>query len=43
MALEVILGIVCVLLAIGEFFVWDYAILWHGEEKRDPRNMRPPY
>jgi hypothetical protein len=43
MALEVALVIAGVLLAVGEFVVWDQAILWHSEEKRDPRNMRPPY
>lgn len=41
--LEIILLVVGVVLALGEFVVWDFAILWHEEPKRDPRNRRPPY
>ncbi|HWO16437.1 MAG TPA: hypothetical protein VNM89_06970 [Solirubrobacterales bacterium] len=43
MTIEIVLLVVGVLLAIGEFAVWELAILWHSEEKRDPRNMRPPF
>jgi hypothetical protein len=42
MVLEVILIVVALVLALGEWFVWDKAIFWHGEEKRDPRNFPPP-
>ena len=40
---EVILVVVGVLLAVGGFYVWDAAIFWHSEEKRDPRDIKPPF
>lgn len=41
--LEIVLMIVGVVLALAEFFIWDFGLLWHDEPKRDPRNSRPPY
>lgn len=37
-----IIGIaIAVLVAIGEWYVYDRALWWH-DEKRDPRNFPPP-
>jgi hypothetical protein len=41
MALEIILIALFVLLALGEWYVYDRALWWHSD-KRDPRNFPPP-
>jgi hypothetical protein len=43
MTLEIVLVAVGVVAVIGEWAVWHWVVFWHSEEKRDPRNMRPPY
>jgi uncharacterized paraquat-inducible protein A len=43
MVLAVILFIVVVVIGLlVELYLFDHGLLWHREEKRDPRNFGPP-
>jgi len=41
MLLGIIFIVGVALVSIGEWYLYDRALWWHGE-KRDPRNFPPP-
>jgi hypothetical protein len=41
MALEVLLLVAGVVLALGELIAWTKGFHWHSEEKRDPPQLPP--
>ena len=37
--LVIVVPVLCLLI---ELYLFDHGLLWHREEKRDPRNFGPP-
>jgi hypothetical protein len=42
MLLEILIAALIIIAGVIECYVYDQAIYWHSDEKRDPRNFPPP-
>jgi hypothetical protein len=40
--LLIIAFLVFLILGAAELIIWEHSLLWHSEERRDPRKVLPP-